>query len=86
MAVTSQLAVADAANDPTFESVSVSAQNTNAQMSEELDQGWGEAIRHPDLADYSSDIEQELQDKLDNSLQFDMPPRNPTDPEFAGTQ
>lgn len=88
MAVSSQLALADAANDPVFEpagDANDSKQLVQAEMATELDQDWGESTSHPELADISADIEQELQDKLDNSLQFDLPPRTPTDPEFAGT-
>lgn len=85
MVVTSQLALAEAANDPHFEAGSTAIDSGAPDVTVNLDQDWGDAVPHPELSDLSSNIEQELQEKLDNNLQFDMPPRNPSDPEFAGT-
>lgn len=89
MAVTSQLALADAANDPHFETAAKDDNRLGNSVPANLDPDWSEAGSHPELSDLSIGIEQELQDKLDgkmdDSLQFDLPPRNPSDPEFAGT-
>lgn len=92
LVVSSQLALAEAANDPVFTAQGPVAEHMQPNVSDDVsaldaeqEQGWGDAITHPDLSSMTPDVAGDLQEKLDATMHFDLVPRDPSDPEFAGT-
>lgn len=81
MLVSSKLTLAEAANDPLFDP----SGTRGADVVPALEADWGDPVVHPDLADTTAVVSDDLQDKLDGGLYFEMVPRDPDDPEFAGT-
>jgi hypothetical protein len=86
MVVSSQLTLAEAANDPVFSADTTRGADVIATSTQDmLDAGWDEASVHPDIADVGDDVSDDLAQKLDASLKFEMVPRDSSDPEFAGS-
>lgn len=78
LVVSSQLALADAANDPVFDAASAPVDGSDQAMGESTDP------QLPQLP-IGFDLAESLQSKLDEQMQFDQEQRDPSGPEFAGT-